>query len=78
MQQSEVNTGRLQTIGSLLDEKLAKIKDLDSKVVDLCEVTEIADEIEAAEDIRVYWIPSILSILSIEYTGYPTKSSRRN
>ena len=51
MQQSEVNTGRLQTIGSLLDEKLAKIKDLDSQVVDLCEVTEIADEIEAAEDI---------------------------
>jgi hypothetical protein len=51
LQQSEVNTGRLQTIGSLLDEKLAKIKDLDSQVVDLCEVTEIADEIEAAEDI---------------------------
>jgi hypothetical protein len=51
LQQSKINTGRLQTIGSLLDEKLAKIKDLDSQVVDLCEVTEIADEIEAAEDI---------------------------
>ena len=51
LQQSEVNTGRLQTTGSLLDEKLAKIKDLDSQVVYLCEVTEIADEIEAAEDI---------------------------
>jgi hypothetical protein len=54
LQQSEVNTGRLQTTGSLLDEKLAKIKDLDSQVVYLCEVTEIADEIEAAEDIILY------------------------
>ena len=33
LQQSEVNTGRLPTIGSLSDEKLAKIKDLDSPFV---------------------------------------------
>jgi hypothetical protein len=51
LQQSEVNTGRLPTIGSLSDEKLAKIKDLDSPFVDLCEVSAIADEIEEAEDI---------------------------
>jgi hypothetical protein len=51
LHQSEVNTGRLQTISTLLDDKLATIKVLDSQVVNLCEVTDIADEIEAADDI---------------------------
>jgi hypothetical protein len=62
LQQSEVNTGRLQTIGSLLEEIVAKIKDLDSKIVDLCEVTKISDEIEAAEDIISYILDTQLNI----------------
>ena len=47
----DVDEGRLQTISGLLDEKLRVIKDLDSQVVDLCELDDIEAEIEEADDV---------------------------
>ncbi|XP_028413524.1 uncharacterized protein LOC114536361 [Dendronephthya gigantea] len=43
--------GRLNTITSLLEEKLKYVKDLDQKIIEICEVADIAAEIDEAEEL---------------------------
>ena len=51
LKEDDVDKGRLQTISGLLDEKLRLIKELDSQVLDLCELKDIEAEIDEAEDV---------------------------
>lgn len=51
LKESDVDKGRLQTISGLLEEKLRLIKELDSQVLDLCDVSDIEPEIDEAEDV---------------------------
>ena len=47
-QQSEWDTGRMQTICALLDEKKEILKELDKNIIDSCEITDIEKEIDEA------------------------------
>ena len=49
LKEDDVDKGRLQTISGLLDEKLRLIKELDSQVLDLCELKDIeADKLRTS------------------------------
>ena len=48
-QPSEWKTGRMQTICTLLDEKKEILKELDKKIIDSCEITDIEKEIDEAD-----------------------------
>ena len=48
--QGKYDIGRMKTICSTLSEKKDILKTLDEKIVSLCEVEEIAKEIEEADD----------------------------
>ncbi|CAB4035917.1 Poly P3, partial [Paramuricea clavata] len=43
--------GRLNTINGLLEEKLRFVKELDEKIIEICEVVDIANEIDEAEEL---------------------------
>jgi hypothetical protein len=43
--------GRLNTINGLLEEKLRFVKELDQKIIEICEVVDIASEIDEAEEL---------------------------
>ncbi len=51
LKEDDVDKGRLQTISGLLDEKLRLIKELDSQVLDLCELKDVEAEIDEAKDV---------------------------
>ena len=51
LKETKANKGRLQTITTLLDEKIKRVKVLDEKVLELCEVEDIATEIEESDEI---------------------------
>ncbi|XP_028409239.1 uncharacterized protein LOC114531823 [Dendronephthya gigantea] len=42
---------RLNTVGRLLNEKIEKVRDLDSQILELCDVAEIVQEIEESEEV---------------------------
>ena len=44
--------GRLQTINTMINEKMKMVTSLDEKVLELCEIEEITEEIEEADDIK--------------------------
>ncbi len=44
-QQCEWDTGRMQTICALLDEKKEILKELDKNIIDSCKITDIEKEI---------------------------------
>jgi hypothetical protein len=46
------NRGRLTTITDLLNEKTRLVKDLDEKIINSCEVSDIANEIEEADELN--------------------------
>ena len=43
--------GRLNTISGLLKEKLRFVKELDEKIIEICEVVDISSEIDEAEEL---------------------------
>ena len=43
--------GRLNTISGLLEEKLRFVKELDEKIIEICEVVDISSEIDEAEEL---------------------------
>ena len=43
--------GRLNTINGLLEEKLRFVKELDEKIIEICEVVDISSEIDEAEEL---------------------------
>ncbi len=44
--------GRLETINTMINEKMTMVTNLDEKVLELCEIEEIQTEIEEADDIK--------------------------
>ena len=51
LKEEVLERGRLNTITGLLEEKLKFVKELDYKITEICEVEDIATEIEEAEDL---------------------------
>ena len=51
LDEEQLNRGRLSTITELLDEKSKIVKGLDEKILDVCEVGDIQNEIEAADEL---------------------------
>ena len=44
--------GRLETINTMINEKMTIVTSLDEKVLELCEIEKIATEIEEADEIK--------------------------
>ncbi len=44
--------GRLETINTMINEKMTMVTSFDDKVLELCEIEEIAMEIEEADGIK--------------------------
>ena len=51
LDEEQLNRGGLSTITELLDEKSKTVKGLDEKILDVCEVGDIQNEIEAADEL---------------------------
>ena len=51
LREEVLERGRLNTITNLLEEKLKLVKDLDQKIIEICEVVDIEDEIAEAEEL---------------------------
>ena len=49
---NENTNGRLETINTMINEKMSTVTSLDTKVLELCEIEEIEAEIEEAEEIK--------------------------
>ena len=49
---NENTKGRLESINTMINEKLTTVTSLDAKVLELCEVEEIEAEIEEADEIK--------------------------
>ena len=48
-EQNETNLGRMQTICTILNDKMGLLKELDEKILNACELEEIEDEVEEAD-----------------------------
>ena len=61
--EAESSKTRLQTINTMLSDKLKIVKELDEQVLSLCEVKDISREIEEADDIisRVLDIQTLIA-----------------
>ena len=51
MKEELLERGRLNTINGLLEEKLRFVKELDEKIIEICEVVDISSEIDEAEEL---------------------------
>ena len=49
--QGKSNIGRMETICAILNKKKDVLKELDKKVITLCEITDIEREIEEADEV---------------------------
>ena len=74
-QQYEWDTGRMQTICALLDEKKEILKELDKNIIDSCEITDIEKEIDEADAI-LSRILDIQRLLREKYNTTVTEGSK--
>ena len=51
--EDEASKDRLRTIANLLDEKMVQLKQLYTKVLELCEIDDIVQEIEDTEETKI-------------------------
>ena len=52
LEEEIVPQGRLKTITGLLEEKLTFVKELDQRIIEICKVDEIVNEIEGKQNMK--------------------------
>ena len=48
---SEIQSGRIEVINTLLENKLKSLKEIDQEILNICELTAINNEVKKSEEI---------------------------